>query len=77
MAQSKSGTVVCDDCGGKGYHSKPGDKCQTCKGRGYLMPSGAPITKKKSTFFEYIKFIIFLGIAYLAWEMYLKGVILK
>ncbi len=68
-------TEPCADCGGRGFFSKPSDKCPTCKGRGYTFVGKAKPSKAGGSSFmvNMIKLVIFLVIAYVVWDKFLKN----
>ncbi len=67
-------TQKCDDCGGRGYYTKPGDRCNTCRGQGYILIKNDTV-KKSSSMMAYVKLILILIALYFIWENFVKGTI--
>ncbi|OQY29730.1 MAG: hypothetical protein B6244_02775 [Candidatus Cloacimonetes bacterium 4572_55] len=70
-------TQKCEECGGRGYHSKPGDRCQGCSGRGYIIISDGKSNESGGFFVGLIKLIIFIISAYFFWDLFLRDFIAK
>ena len=65
-------TTKCHDCNGLGYYTKPGDRCATCRGQGYIITKN-DITEAKSSVMNWVKLIAILVIIYLLWNFFAKG----
>ncbi len=66
-------TEKCVDCGGRGFYSKPGDRCSTCSGRGYTIIKEESPAEDGSFMMTAVKLLIFIIAAYFIWDNFLKS----